>query len=114
MSLLMEADPIVYVLAFLLAVVWLLLWLASRRARFWYAGLAPILAVLCWPLAIVAEPYGSKSVCQFHQQACVGDATLLIMINGILALPVALLLGLLTLLLEAGRALWRRRRSSSP
>ncbi|MBN1171995.1 MAG: hypothetical protein JXA67_07455 [Micromonosporaceae bacterium] len=71
--------------------------------------MAPILAILCLPLAAAVRPFDTESVCPFYYPECSGDVTILVLANGVLAFPVAVLLGLITLLAEGGRSAWRRR-----
>lgn len=102
-----------FVLILLITAGWLLLWRTSRRARLWFLVVAPALAVLCLPLGSAIGWLGTALVCPVNHPECSGSAGVAVWVNGVLAFPVAVLLGLLTLLVEAGRSMWHRRRTES-
>ena len=105
-----EAPGTAYVLPVLLAVVWLLLWRAGRRARLWFLLGAPVASVLCIPIGVaVGLVEMSSLVCATQAPECSSMYIIDVWLNAYTGLWTSAALGPVTLTIEAVLLLRRRR-----
>ncbi|MBT8226914.1 MAG: hypothetical protein HKP61_10760 [Dactylosporangium sp.] len=104
------APAVAYVLPVLLLAVWVRLWWVGRRARMWFVGLAPVVAILCLPAGALVGQRERALVCAPGQPECSGGHAVDVLLNGFAGLPVAVGLAVVTIGVELFLALRHRHR----
>jgi hypothetical protein len=95
-----------YLLTFVLAGVWLVLWRARLRARLWFLLAALGASILCFPLGVVVGRAAMRAAhCTTQDAACSSGPALDIWLNGFLAFESTLVLAAVTFAIEAGLTL---------